>query len=95
MKYYNIKKLKHKDKFEIKYGQFEGGRCYYTLLKAINKALETKKVSVIITKNKQQFFESMKEITQNLELNFEVYEDCYDIFQSNILLVKICESEVK
>lgn len=86
-----IKMLKSYEKlFEFSPNRY--GRMYYTFYRAIDIALESKKVSVILTKNKNNFKSIILEfIKNNRDYRMEEYEKYYDIIKNDKLLVKIAE----
>lgn len=77
--------------FEFKYSTYRNGRTYETLRRAIVSALNTDKVSIILTKNKKSFRNEIVSLCDSLGLDFEMTSKSYDIYIDRFLLVKIIE----
>ena len=94
--FYNINEImkKYEDNFVFTKAGKDYGRCYYILWKAIDSSLTNKKVSIIFTKNKERFLDSIIEIVRkNPEIEMTEYKNrnYYDITFNNVLIVKIIE----
>lgn len=80
-------------KYSFRYSTDGYGRCYNTLYFALRRAMEKKIVSVILTKNKKQFYPIINEISNMTKkgLEIEIFKDRYNIFYEDTLLVIITE----